>query len=773
MTADSGDGTNTSSGDRLRVIEDELRTPWTLLTAALEELAGTIADVNGRAAIELARRSAARVEQVAQAFLAGGALPFAPAAASPGHTLAEPAGGRLRVLIADDNADLRAYLATMLAGKYAVDTVSDGAALVAAARTQQPDVIVSDARMPFIDGFEAARMLREDPLTAGIPIVLLSGSGAAESVDAAVDAGVDDYLVKPFTVAELIARVDALARRRSAFRENSDAGANADVRAWRLLAAAAERFSGIARSSRTLDALGDLIVPAVGDWYLAYLRADDAIQLKSVVHRQPAKRDFAWMLEREFPHLIGDGSPIDRAIVTGRTIYEPAVTPEFIASFARGPRHGMILAALQIRSLVVIPFVVADKVLGAIVVRGAEKRPQLGRDDVALLERIVSRAATAYHAAVLAEREPNVTSSLQRALLPGSLPAVEGLTVSVAYAPAAREDRAGGDWYDALSLPDGRMLLSIGEVAGSGLEAAVAMSVLRHAIRTAARENPRPATILAAANAVLLREPVARQATALVVILEPLSLDLSMASAGHAAPVIAGPDGEISHPLLTGAMLGVAPGAHYDDIEFRLEPGSSMLLYTDGVTTNGAADASARVEDALRACANAGDDLAGAIYRTLLGDAPPHDDVALLAITASATLDRLDLTLPAQPENAVRARTAIARFLNGAGMAERTGDLLVAAGEAIGNSIEHAYHGGSGALRVRGRATIDAVTVEIRDFGTWHSDTAVEGRGFGLPLMRAFADAVEVERTPFGTRVELQANRASAQAVVARVEEPA
>jgi CheY-like chemotaxis protein/anti-sigma regulatory factor (Ser/Thr protein kinase) len=762
MTADSGEGANTS-GDRFRVIEDELRTPWTLLTAALEELAGSIADVNGRAAIELARRSAARVEQVAQAFLAGSALPVAPAAALPGHTSAEAAGGRLRVLIADDNADLRAYLATMLAGKYAVDTVSDGAALVAAARAQQPDVIVSDARMPFIDGFEAARMLREDPLTAGIPIVLLSGSGAAESADAALDAGVDDYLVKPFTVAELIARVDALARRRSAFREKSDAGANAEVRAWRLLAAASERFSGIARAGRTLDALGDLIVPAVGDWYLAYLRAGDAIQLKSVVHRQPAKRDFAWMLEREFPHIVGDGSPIDSAIATGRTIYEPAVTPEFVASFARGPRHGMILAALQIQSLAVIPFVVAGEVRGAIVVRGAEKRPHLSRDDVALLERIVGRAATAYHAAVLAEREPNVTSSLQRALLPGSLPAVEGLTLSVAYAPAAREDRAGGDWYDALSLPDGRMLLSIGDVAGSGLEAAVAMSVLRHAIRTAAREDPRPATILAAANAVLLNEPVARRATALVVILEPLSLDLSMASAGHAAPVIAGPNGEISHPLLTGAMLGVTPGAHYDDLEFRLEPGSSMLLYTDGVATDGA-------EAAFRACASAGDDLAGAIYRTLFGDAPPHDDVALLAITASATLDRLDLTLPAQPENAVRARTAIARFLNGAGMSERVGDLLVAAGEAIGNAIEHAYHGGSGALRVRGRATADAVTVEIRDFGTWHSDTAVEGRGFGLPLMRAFADAVEVERTPFGTRVELQANRPLGEAVAAGVE---
>jgi anti-sigma regulatory factor (Ser/Thr protein kinase) len=246
-----------------------------------------------------------------------------------------------------------------------------------------------------------------------------------------------------------------------------------------------------------------------------------------------------------------------------------------------------------------------------------------------------------------------------------------------------------------------------------------------------------------------------------------------MASAGHAAPLIAGPRGEITHPSVSGDALGGTAGARYDDVEFRLEPGSSMLFYTDGVAASDAAGAAVRVEAALRACAGAGDDLSGAVHRTLFGDEPPDDDVALLALRASATLDRLDLTLPAHPENAVHARTAIARFLNGAGMAERIGDLLVAAGEAIGNAIEHAYRGGSGALRVRGRATIDAVTVEIRDFGTWHSDTAVEGRGFGLPLMRAFADAVEVERTPFGTRVELQANRASAQAVATGVEERA
>jgi CheY-like chemotaxis protein/anti-sigma regulatory factor (Ser/Thr protein kinase) len=774
MTAEPDEDTGSSLHDRLQAVEDELRTPWTLLTAALEELAGSIVDVDGRAAIELARRSALRMQLVAEAFFAGTDIPDAPrgSARTTGH--AADTGTRLRVLIADDNADLRAYLATMLAGKYAVDTVSDGAALVAAARAQRPDVIVSDARMPFIDGFEAARMLREDVRTADIPIVLLSGAGSDEAADAAIDAGVDDYLVKPFTVAELIARVDALARRRSAFRETADAVAGADVRTWRLLAAAAERFVGITRPGRTLDALGDIIVPALGDWYMAYLREGDAIQLKSVVHRQPAKRDFAWMLEREYPHVIGDSSPIDRAIAGGETIYAPAITPAFVAALARNPRHAAILEALQFRSAAVIPFAMGGNVRGAILVLGAEARPNLQPADVAVLERIIARAATAYHAAELAAREPSVTSGLQRALLPGTLPAVEGLALSVAYAPAAREEQIGGDWYDAMALPDGRVLLSVGDVVGHGLEAAVTMSALRAAIRSAARADARPGVILARVNGVLARDGTGRLATALVAVLEPLSLDVTMASAGHGAPAVADPRGEISHPAATGCLLGADADAHYDDVEFRLEPGSSLLLYTNGLLKDAnAATAPARLDAALLASATAGDDLAGSVYRSLHGDGAPDDDVAILAVTASATLDRLDLTLPAEPANAGRARTAIARFLNGAGMADRVGDLLVAAGEAIGNAIEHAYHGAPGALRVRGRATADAVTVEVRDFGAWHNDVAVEGRGFGLPLMRAFADAVEVERTPFGTRVELQANRVLPQPVAARVEEPA
>jgi len=123
------------------------------------------------------------------------------------------------------------------------------------------------------------------------------------------------------------------------------------VRTWRLLTSATEQFVGISRPVTVLDALGDIIVPALGDWYVAYFREGDATRLKSVRHHQPAKRDFMWRLEREYPHADGDGSPIDRAITNGEVVFAPIVSPEFIASFARGPRHAAMLSALRFRSL--------------------------------------------------------------------------------------------------------------------------------------------------------------------------------------------------------------------------------------------------------------------------------------------------------------------------------------------------------------------------------------------------------------------------------------
>ncbi|MDQ2784514.1 MAG: ATP-binding protein [Chloroflexota bacterium] len=114
-----------------------------------------------------------------------------------------------RILLADDNADMRAYARRLLRDNYAIETVADGAAALAAARERPPDVILTDVMMPQMDGFALLRALRADPRTRDIPVIFLSARAGEESAIEGIAAGADGYLVKPFSARELQARVAA------------------------------------------------------------------------------------------------------------------------------------------------------------------------------------------------------------------------------------------------------------------------------------------------------------------------------------------------------------------------------------------------------------------------------------------------------------------------------------------------------------------------------------------------------------------------------------
>jgi signal transduction histidine kinase len=115
-----------------------------------------------------------------------------------------------RIILADDNADMRAYVRELLSPIYAIEAVADGEQVLAAARRQRPDLIISDVMMPRLDGFALLAALRGDPALASVPIVLLSARAGEEARIEGLDAGADDYLIKPFSSRELIARVGAL-----------------------------------------------------------------------------------------------------------------------------------------------------------------------------------------------------------------------------------------------------------------------------------------------------------------------------------------------------------------------------------------------------------------------------------------------------------------------------------------------------------------------------------------------------------------------------------
>jgi PAS domain S-box-containing protein len=121
----------------------------------------------------------------------------------------QPAGPHPRVLVADDNADMRGYIQRLLAEQYAIEAVADGAEALTAARREAPDIILSDVMMPRLDGFGLLRELRADPRLASVPVILLSARAGEESRIEGMEAGADDYVVKPFSARELLARVSA------------------------------------------------------------------------------------------------------------------------------------------------------------------------------------------------------------------------------------------------------------------------------------------------------------------------------------------------------------------------------------------------------------------------------------------------------------------------------------------------------------------------------------------------------------------------------------
>src|SRR6185503_19093235 len=136
----------------------------------------------------------------ASASAAGEARPRRPSRVAP-------AGAAPRILLADDNADVREYVQILLGERYEVQAVGDGLAALTAARERPPDLVLTDVMMPGLDGFELLRELRADERLKSVPVMMLSARAGEEARVEGLEAGADDYLVKPFSARELVARV--------------------------------------------------------------------------------------------------------------------------------------------------------------------------------------------------------------------------------------------------------------------------------------------------------------------------------------------------------------------------------------------------------------------------------------------------------------------------------------------------------------------------------------------------------------------------------------
>jgi len=403
----------------------------------------------------------------------------------------------------------------------------------------------------------------------------------------------------------------------------------------------------------------------------------------------------------------------------------------------------------------VFPLSAHDRDLGSLVLlhwAGARSSSAVYRTT---MEELAVRIAVAVENAMLYQRERRLARVLQTAMLPSSMPNVPGYSYHASYLPATVEADVGGDWYDVFALADGRIALSVGDVAGHGLGAAVIMGEVRQTFRVAAMHATDPAAVLQIANDLLLRREQPIMVTALFGVFDGQTLHY--ACAGHPPPLLA-TDNKTIDMLPTGGLpLGVDPTEQPTAWTVSIPPGSLLVLYTDGLieftrdVAHGENALLAAVRDEYeRRSANP----ALGIQRHVIGEARNPDDIAILTLSvADAAVKELNLTYSAVSLASRLVRQAINKLAIGLGLtADKAFALKVAVGEAVNNVIEHAYLREISTLKVKARVVDGELAISIEDEGKWRP-ARQDGGGRGLSIIRGLMKNVEVNLTNTGTTV--------------------
>jgi anti-anti-sigma factor len=356
-------------------------------------------------------------------------------------------------------------------------------------------------------------------------------------------------------------------------------------------------------------------------------------------------------------------------------------------------------------------------------------------------------------------RESRNAETLQRSLLPDRLPIIPGVEFASCYHPGSAGLEVGGDWYDVFTLPHGRLGLTIGDVVGRGLAAAATMGQLRTALRAYAIETNSPAEVVHRLSQLVAEFESAQMATLTYAVLDPDTRILSFASAGHPPPLLIGPDGLASY-LTEGrsAPLGVTKAAQAE-ATVTIRPGSTLVLYTDGLIESRRGSIEKSMEALRTAVEGHHGDLDSLLNDRVLRPPRPEstgDDVALLMVRLlPAPTGDLQLLLPAEPESLAALRRSVDQWATASGASdEETYDLVVAVGEAVTNVIEHAYTSNEGQVEVEASTCQGLAQIVVRDRGRWRAPRPDEG-GRGLLLMQGLVDDVDVASGPRGTEVRL------------------
>lgn len=311
------------------------------------------------------------------------------------------------------------------------------------------------------------------------------------------------------------------------------------------------------------------------------------------------------------------------------------------------------------------------------------------------------------------ETEHDIAMTLQRSLLPEGLPATDGVDIAGRYRAGGPGLEVGGDWYDVILRPDGILHVTVGDVAGHGIEAAARMGNLRSAFRAYAYESLSPAEILSRLGRHTTGDDAL--ATAICLTLDPFAGELTYASAGHPPIVLYDAEHGVRQLSATAPPLGYSGGITGRDTTLAIGTGAILVAYTDGLVERRRMDITvgiSRVGDVIERCTGMGADaIADAVLAELATPSQHADDVALLVLKVLEVPESMAVPAPADPALITALTRRVQRWATLAGLGRDERDAACA---AIREALERISAAGGGGPGTAARITVLADgTVEV------------------------------------------------------------
>lgn len=420
-----------------------------------------------------------------------------------------------------------------------------------AVRTRQPLLLSAPLRDPGHEPLQA--LLRKTRARSMIVVPLLVGTSCIGALSFLESERPASFAAQDVDVAVVVARALAMALENIKTFERE----RQITQRFRFLARVTERLFETLDSTQTLQLIVDALHQGFADYAVAAALNDEALR---IIASAGTKGRFREISERRIAAALRQR----RSILTGSL-------------------SGPLFEASQPRSWMMVPLFTGDAVFGAIVCGSNSRGYDAG--ELELLEEIGRRTSLALDRAESFARERRLIQTLQKATLPTRLATIADASLSAIYRPAALEVQVGGDWYDAFDLDGRRVLLTVGDVTGHGLEASIVMGKLRHAINVVAMYEPDPVRILNAAEEIMLRRFPGSVATAFVAIFDAARRTITYANAGHPYPILRRVDGSLKELEAEGLPIGLrAARPNVKSVTESIDDASLIALFTDGLT---------------------------------------------------------------------------------------------------------------------------------------------------------------------------------------------